>query len=964
MRQIERHPNKLRDRSLRHARTLVVLWILTVMALPQAKGETTATGRIVGKIVGAENGEPIIGASVMLEGTRLGAAANLNGDFVINNVPFGSYRMIVSAIGRTTMMIEAVTVNANQPSRMDLALETAEIVGKQVVVEATRVRNSDASMLKQRQLASSVSDGISAEAISQTGAGDAAGAMSRVTGASVVGGKYVLIRGLGDRYANTQLDGSLLPSTDPDRPAVQMDLIPASLLDNIVVQKTLTPDKPGDFTGGSVNLNTKDLPDHLVLQYSSSGSYNTLSTTENILTQPGSSRDWLGMGAEARQRPDVGVGQIPNYSQVQKDSAGAAYLERISEAFNNDFTLHRSKAPLNRNHALSFGNKYSLLGRPLGVLASLTYGRQYSYYDNGVVARWDAVIGGKELSKAYYLKDAKGTEEVLWGMLAKVTYHLGSSSVLRASFNRSQNGEKSARWLYGELPRDFSEGTVWETRVFQYTQRSMNAIQADGEHRLNWFRPLRVEWRLAQTRNTQDDPDLRYFSSDYSVGEDGADTVFNISPSNYPMPAHYFRSLQERNQEGGVDVTVPLGELESGSKFKLGMSYLDKTRDQFEYQYELRNPSYSTIAHYAGDVNAYFDPANIGVIGWDQRGQRYLFGNVVVENIQWSSVYSGGQRVLSAYGMTQLTLSRLLSLTAGARVEHTRMNVVSRDITKPEGHLNVTDLLPSANLVYRLRQNMNLRGAFGLTVARPTIREMAPFSNFEFVNGYRLTGNPALNRAKIQNYDLRWEWFPAPGEVIAVSGFYKEFRNPIERFQIGINLELNFENVDMARVLGAEFEFRKRLDGLRLPHFTVNGNLTLVDSRVALSANELSLNRSIEPDAPDHRPFGGQSPYVVNVDLTYDNAKTGTTATVAYNVFGARLCDNVLGLTPDVYEQPRNMLDLVGSQRIWGGFKASVAAKNILDAKFRKTYTYLDKEYVSSEYAIGRTYSIGVSYEL
>jgi hypothetical protein len=967
MQESSRTQKQERNMLVGQIRMVTALWLLlAAMSLPSF-AQNVATGRLVGRIVGAESGEAIIGASVMLEGTKLGAAANLNGDYVINNVPAGSYRLIMSAVGRVKTIIESVMVTANQSIRIDLALEVAEIVGKQVVVEARRMQDTEASMLKQRERSTSVSDAISAQLISQTGAGDAAAAMSRVTGASVVGGKYVLIRGLGDRYVNTQLNGSLLPSTDPDKPSVQMDLIPANLLDNIVVQKTFTPDKSGDFTGGSVNMSTKDLPDRLLLNYSTSASYNTLSTFEDVLTQPGGTREWIGMDGDSRQRPSIVSGQnymIPDYTSVQKDSAGAAYLEQTSESFNNDFSFHRRKAPLNQNHAFSFGNQYSLWDRPLGVLASLTYNRNYAYYDNGAVARWDAVIGGKELSKAYYLNDVRGTEEVLWGSLAKVTYHLNPSSVLSINYNRNQSGDKSTRWLYGELPRDLPEGATWETRVFQYTERSMSAIQLNGEHSINWFRPIRAEWRLSQTRNTQDDPDLRFFSSDYFISEDGTDTVFNISPSNYDMPAHYFRSLVEKNREGALDLTVPLGRKDSGTKLKFGMAYLDKTRDQTEYQYEMRNPSYSTIAHFDGNTDRYFGPANTGVIGWDQRGQRYLFGNVVVENIQWSSVYSGDQSILSFYAMTELALTKRVDLITGARIERTRMNVVSRDKTKPEGHLNITDILPSANLIYHLRKGMNLRGAFGITVARPTIREMAPFSNFEFVNGYRLTGNPKLNRAKVHNYDIRWEWFPAPGEVVAVSGFYKNFFDPIERFQVGINLELNYENVDEARVLGAEFELRKRLDNFHLPNFQINGNLTFVDSRVALDANELSLNRSVDPNAPDHRNFGGQSPYLINLDLTYDNAHRGTTATLAYNVFGARLSDNVLGLTPDVYEQPRNLLDFVGSQKIWGGIKASFSAKNILDAKTRKTYTYLGKEYVSSEYGIGRTYSFGLSYEL
>ena len=257
---------------------LVMFLAISLVLASHAAGADFSTGRIIGKIVSAETGEPLIGASVMLDSTKLGTAANLDGEYVLNNVPVGSYRLILTAVGRVKTVIEPVVVTANKASRVDLALKAAEVIGNEVVVEATQVQNTDASMLKERERANSVTDAISSQAISQTGAGNAAAAMSRVTGASVVGGKYVLIRGLGGRYANTMLNGSLLPAADQEKQSVQLDIMPSNLLDNIVVQKTATPDKSGDFSGGSVNLNTKSIPDAMTLSFSSSSSYNTETT--------------------------------------------------------------------------------------------------------------------------------------------------------------------------------------------------------------------------------------------------------------------------------------------------------------------------------------------------------------------------------------------------------------------------------------------------------------------------------------------------------------------------------------------------------------------------------------------------------------------------------------------------------------------------------------------------------------
>lgn len=489
----------------------------------QLQAQSAQSGRIMGKVVSVDTGEPMIGASVMVDGTKFGAVADLDGNYIINNVPVGTYRLIISAIGHARVTVDNVEVNTGKALRLDISLKSEEVVGEKVVVEAERVRNSEAALLSMRQRAQSAQDAISSEAIARAGAGDAAAAMARVTGASVVDGRTAVIRGLSGRYSNTQLDGSQLPSTDPDKPAVQLDLIPTGLLDNIVVKKTFTPDQQGNFSGGAINLNTKDLPERMTLKLSTSVSYNSnVSLKEGVITHSGSSKEWLGFDGGYRAAPDFLVDSnfaLPNYTTVRNSNEAerAHYLDRAAKALSREFVFSERKAPLNRGYSLSYGNLHNLFNRPLSLIASLSYSNVYSYTPDGVYRKWEVSGYGGELTGLGIFQDytdTKASEEVLWGGLISGNLAINPSNKIRFTFNRNQHGEKISRVLEGEYRTYTTEPTQrLRSRTFQYTERSMQSIQYGGDHSL--VLPLlsrsRFDWSVASSRNTQDDPDLRFW---------------------------------------------------------------------------------------------------------------------------------------------------------------------------------------------------------------------------------------------------------------------------------------------------------------------------------------------------------------------------------------------------------------------------------------------------------------------
>jgi TonB-dependent receptor len=355
----------------------------------------------------------------------------------------------------------------------------------------------------------------------------------------------------------------------------------------------------------------------------------------------------------------------------------------------------------------------------------------------------------------------------------------------------------------------------------------------------------------------------------------------------------------------------------------------------------------------------------MGIVDYDSTRGQYIFGHTVRDESKDKNNYDGSRRVNAAYGMLELPLARSLKVIGGVRVETTLIEIASMDSTLDKGNIDEVDLLPSLNVVYNLTDRMNLRAAYSNTLARPTFREISPFASFDFDIGDFRIGNPNLDRTRIANYDMRWEWFVRPGEILAVSLFYKDMTNPIEEAIIGgTNGQLQYQNVAQATVRGAEFEIRQGLDFVAgfTRNLSLGMNLSLVDSNVDIPDTELTTRLEIDSTASATRELQGQSPYILNADLSYDNLRSGTTAALYFNVFGGRLSNVSLGGTPDVFERSSPQLDFTLSQRLPGRWSAKVSAKNLLDSSYKLSHSFQGDEFIYQEYKRGRSFSLGVSY--
>ena len=954
---------------------LIMLMFVFVLGLGTQSSAFAQKGSITGVIVDGDNGETLIGANVRVDGTLLGASTDLDGRYTIPGLDPGMYTLVISYIGYNTITVQDVEVLDGQAAVVDVPLAPEAFGLEEVVVEARAIRNSEAVLLRDRQKAIAVSDAISSEAISRSGGSDAADAMEKVTGASVVGGKYVYVRGLGDRYSSTQLNGADLPSSDPDRKAVQFDLFPSNLLDNIVTLKTFTPDKPGNFSGGLVDIGTKSFPEDFSFQFSVSTSFNSETNFgSDYLTYAGGDTDWLANDDGTRDIPEELADPdifIPSPVQARFDEELAQRLDVASDAFNNIMSpnpVANETAPLNQSYSISVGNKVLLGGKPLGFVLGGTYSRKASYYENGDIGRYSFVgLDANELAPDLLLDDSKGSTESSLGGLANVTYQFTPNNEVGFNVLYSRSGESSARFQEGTWPKEFGANdttSAFINRTLEYTERELTSLQLRGKHYLPGLANATVEWNASYGDTRQDEPDLRFFA--HTRRTIGQNELLTVQASGFRDPSRLFRFLDETTNSAKIDVSIPFGQGSTqNGKVKFGGTLQTAERDFSERSFSITPPQ-----PYDGDDFAFFSEENMGIISVDTLSGgrlRFNFGNTVVDQSKPQNNYEGTRDINALYAMIELPITPEFKFIGGARLETTELEVMSEDSTQGIGSIDESDILPSANLVYALSDNMNLRAAVTRTLARPTFREIAPFEAFEFINGNFFIGNPELERTLITNVDFRWEWFTRPGEILAVSLFYKKLFDPIERTIIGgTNGQIQFQNVDEAVVLGTEIEIRTRLDFLSpaLNAFTFGSNLSFVNSTIDIPESELETRRGVDPDADDTRELQGQSPYIVNIDLSYENNETGTVAGLFYNVFGRRLANVSLGGTPDVFEQPSPQLDFNFSQRLPANWRIKVGVKNILDAAYKETYRFSGQEFNFYKYEPGRTFSLGFSYSL
>ena len=937
----------------------LVLWVLAVSGAPVRVLAAEAGGVVTGRVIDLATGAGVAGAVVSLAGVS--ATSDLEGAFRLAGIPGGFHEVRASKAGYQPGTVSGVAVLPGAVASTEVPLTP---VGADTVVKleafsvsAEVVQTSGVGLLSLRQKSPAVSDAISSDQMGKLGFGTAAAAMKAVTGASVVGNKYVYIRGLGDRYSSTMVNGVEVPSADPDRRAVNLDMFPSDLVDAIVTTKTFTPDRPGNFTGGAVDLKTKEFPEQFMLSLSVSVAVNSGVTGKDLLSTGGPANTWGRDDGGRALPPELANQRIPlRFTGPAVD----AEIGRLTRAFNPVMAPVVRDAPVNKSFAVAFGGLAQVFGRKLGYAASVSYDRSFSGYQGGFTGRYERQgVNSPALAPLVEMSDQRGEDDTLIGSLFNVAYQFSPEHQVSVNTLYNQTGNDQARRQTGlnVSGGGISETEVFETRTLRYTERDLRSVQVTGKHLFPAWRDARLQWSYTDADTSQEEPDTRYFSTFRTP--DGAQF---FEASGLPRPSRYFRALEEGRRDASLDVTVPVGWGGGrGSLVKFGGSWARTERAFRERLFEYN----STVLRYDGKEAGFLRPEQVGqvdpVTGRFRPGQLYL-----VESSSLGNNYAGEQAVRAFYGMVDLALTSQLRVIGGVRRESTKLDVRSRDPRRRAGQLESDDNLPSVSVVYALGERMNLRAAATRTIARPNFREIADYTSFEFVGDFVYIGNPSLRRTRITNFDLRWEWFPRRGEILAVSFFHKRMTDPIERgvFSVVNSGELQFQNAPSGEVRGVEVEGRKGLGFLsdRLRRFSGGFNYTWVEASVAIAPAELTAIRFFDPAAPATRGLAGQSPYIANVDLTFSEPKWGTTVSAYYNVFGRRISQVSPPGTPSVMEESWPSLDLILNQRFGERWKVSLSAKNLLNRSAEETYTYLGREYLRAARVRGVTTSLGVTF--
>ncbi|MBT8196315.1 MAG: TonB-dependent receptor [Bacteroidia bacterium] len=937
--------------------------ILTVVAFVFSITSMYAqVASIKGKITGGDNYQPLLGATVLIQGTGNGAAADFDGNYTIKGVKPGTYNLVCRNISYTSDTIKGVVINAGDEILQDFNLNSSSLAIGAVKIEGRALMRSEFYMIDLKQNSAELIDGISAQQIARSGDSDVASAAKRIVGVNVEGGKYVYVRGLSDRYSKTLLNGADVPGLDPDRNSVQMDLIPSNLIDNIVVSKSFTPDLPGNFTGGLVQVLTKDYPENFTIKFSTSFAYNTQSSLNNdFLSSESGSTDFLGFDNGDRDVPGLANGEIPDIQFTSNMIQDNKELSDIGKSFKSSFYPEAKNSFLNHSHSFSIGNNIKLFKRKFGYITGLTYSKKYNYYSDGFVGRYSLTGSGAgitELNTESDLNDEKGEESVLWGALLNLSYKISENSSLSLHLLKNQNGVATSRFVEGEIPKD-AIGLYQQSRAIGYKERSLNSVQLKGEHELAKKEGAMVDWISSYTSSSQKEPDLRFFNDDYELvpSIDGTtDTLYSISTNLYDPPTRYFRDMEETNMDVKANMSFPiLTEKLIESKIKFGVAGNWKNREFNERRFNYADQD----MEFDGNVADYFNEDNFNV--GQSSGYTYVQDATDLRNS-----YTGEEQIYAGYAMVDIKASAKWRFITGARFESTTIDIASKDEKLEEGSLVTNDVLPSINTTYSINEKMNLRLALSRTIAKPTFRELAPFASYDFLTRETRIGNPDLQRTVVDNVDFRWELFPNRGETFSIGFFYKRFTDPIEVVfnPLASNDELTWRNVNRGNLYGAEVEIKKSLDFImkRFENYSIGANISAIESSVKIDAAELADIHSTDPDHPDSRYMFGQSPYIVNAFLRYEQKEKGWNAALNFNTSGEKLVVVIKGGTPNVFEQPRLQLDANLGKKLGEHFGVKIAAKNLLDSPYKLTQDFKDEEYIYRSYNKGITYSFGVTY--
>ncbi|MBI4903632.1 MAG: TonB-dependent receptor [Acidobacteria bacterium] len=895
--------------------------------------QTSQQGVVAGSILDSQSGRPIAGATVAIDGhSDRNNVTGADGQFRIPLAP-GTYVLRVTAESYATAEVTDVIVKAGEIAEASTVLSSKSLVTSIEVVEKVGVVDATAeAMLSERKLSAVVSDSISKEELSSGTSGDAAGALQKVTGVSVVGAGFVYVRGLGERYSATQLNGAVVPTTEPEKRVVPLDLFPTGMIENIKIAKTYSPDLPAEFSGGLVQLKTVDFPLQRIFNVSLKTGFNTATTFNRFLSSPGGASDFFGFGSGSRELPS----SIPTNARLFAGQFTRDQLQGFGQAFSDNWepTVNGSARPALDWSAVAGGT----FGR-FGLIGALSVSNKLQQQSE--LQRYIRQGGNAPVIFTNYPDYHEYSESARMGAIFNAAIKLDSNNklVLRNTF--THDADKTAREFSGY---DGGVDSDLNAQRLRYIERTVYSSGVEGDHSLPRLHNSLIHWQLTYSLSGRNEPDLREVIRNRLP--DGR-YIFSASGSS---GLRFFSDLNDKIYEPQVDYSVPFFKGIVSGLFKTGFRMTSRRRD-FEARRFLFAPQQVTSLNLFLPSNQLFAPTNIRPTGFQ-----------ITEFTRATDTYSAQMDVFAGYGMVDLSLGRRWRFEGGVRIEDADQRVTTFDNRVPNAKpviagLQNRDPAPAINAIYSLSAKQNLRVSYSRTLSRPDFRELSPFDFNNVLGGFVSTGNPDLKRATVGNYDARWEWFPGGNQLIAASVFAKTFTNPIEQTILPSNdLRQTFVNAKAARNVGFELEFRRSLAFLskRLKDFGVSANFTVVDSNIEIRTEDATVVTS------QNRALLGQSRYIANAIVQWVKPTWRSQAKFYTNYVSRRVSDAGTFRLPDIYQEPNTFVDFVYTYNFTerGKYSLRFEAENLANTQYRWT----QGQFVQRLYQTGRNFTVGFHY--
>ena len=933
-------------------RYIITLFILIVFSL---KG-FSQNGKVEGKITDSKTSQPLSGISITVDSDKQGVVTDIDGRFVISISAVAPHVVRISSVGYKTKEVENITVAPNQVINLDAVLEIAAKSEDEIVIRTTRSQETTAALIAYQKNTNTVSQVVSAESIKRSPDKNTSEILKRIPGASIQEGKYIIVRGLNDRYNQTMLNGVLLGTTEPDRKTFSFDIFPAGMIDNIIINKAFVPELSGEWAGGLVQVNTKDVPAANYLNIVVGTGFNTQTIGKDFYTYKGGKLDFLGI--------DDGFREIPSALPVKSkyNDLDPSDKTELGKQFKNIWSADKNSSNffpvLNKNFQLSggFNQKLGKINK-LGAVFAINYNqsnKRTDYINNRLFGVQDNLP-----FITYDYSDKKYSQDILWGGLANITLQLGSNS--KISFKNLFN-VNATNYVTERTGKDF-DFNIFDGENVKATELALKTnmffnTSLSGDHNLVKYK-AKLHWYGSFNILDQYVPDQRriQYYQDPGVANDPYFLLIGPSRSSQKSGSRYYGFLNDYNYTAGADVTKSFKLFNLNQSIKGGYFFQVKDRlfDSRPFAFYLPSDNQTLIYLPADKV---FSPENFGN-GFDNK-----FGFNELQGDQYR--YMANTILNAGYIQFDNQFTGNLRATYGLRIENYDQVIGSlRQSDRRHLHTEVLDFLPGINLTYRLNNKTNLRLSGSQTVIRPEFRELSDFAFYNFDLGATVSGNKTLERTKVTNADIRYEIYPRSGELFTVGVFYKYFKSPIELFfnqsGTGSSSTFNYINADNAYSFGAELEFRKKLDFAEaLKNFTFQTNLSYIYNRVTKGNANLD------------RPMQGQSPYVINASLQYDIEKYGINTTLLFNQIGDRIYYVGGNDIAPVTEQHRALLDFQIAKKViknTGEIKLNISDILNQDNNFyldvnnnRKFNTGNDLLVIKRRY--GSTISISFSYNI